>query len=472
MADGDDPKNLTREQYVLHRLSQQEGVLYYNYPNDDSKVRLASPAERAEEYNTFYTLRSDRLDPTSNENTVVYLMNKTRNFCSRISYHQEWPELKVRKEFPNIEICFFHNRGLATCREIKACINTQDGPSLNPHSSGAAKGFYCEKNQGLEQELLGNNDYEEQWTRHLPSSTTNPTLPWSWSHGMPSGYFPNFLLKKDDHFRFIIRSRREIWKLLRVREVKRDADGRVISSREYRRQRKNEAYDDDDPSVTVELLVKILEKVPSGGTLPQAILVGQSMDILKTERDRHIFCSNQINWLFEDYFSMKDKELMKYGNTASFKITTEKIIKVIFIMAENVDAKDRNFPTNYTSNASDIRQGWDVIASVTFWRDDKKVTLTLPMIKNLMREHFPSVPVTRGILAIPLCLSPRITEETVGISIGSQKNNTIDVKLADGSPFHNEPKNTRFRVRCILQILREITFTRESDGVVFNPTIN
>ena len=145
-------------------------------------------------------------------------------------------------------------------------------------------------------------------------------------------------------------------------------------------------------------------------------------------------------------------------------------VKVIFIAVENLLAKQYNNLSNYGTNAGNVYAGWDVIESVSYTRNGKNITAPLMVIKDLMREHFPHILPTRGIVAIPLCLNPRAPEETVGISLGAKKSK-ITVRLADGSPFSDENHKCTFKVHCCLQVIREITHIQDGAPGVFKYTI-
>lgn len=333
-------------------------------------------------------------------------------------------------------------------------INTKEGPTLQRPSTDATKGFYNDKNIKSENELIGNNRYEEEWSRQLPASQTNPSLPFSFSRGQPAGFYPNYYLRKDDKVRFALTPRRQLSKLLRMRRVTKNENGE--EQYEYFKQ----------PDLS------FLEGRPNGDLISQCSMYGYFMDVLDSEKQGQLKCSQVAIWPFEDFVTLSSENEYTYGRTCPFAIKTQKIIKAFFVMAENLDATDINCLSNYSTDPYNLYDGWDVISEVSYQRGNKKITLPLSVIKNMQKESFPSIPKSRGILAIPLCLSPRHPEETVGIALGAGPNGLIEIKLNDCSPFGDQNRNCRFRVHCVLQVLRQATFSREAGKNDFDFSIN
>lgn len=449
-----DPEDLTQEQFALHRLYQNNGKYKYNLPNADSKVNMTSPLIADGSISTYYATRPERLEATYSDVEVLYQIDQARHTLMRISVLQDWPALKVKKEVRDIQICWCHNRGTAIFDGLVMKINTKEGPSLQRPSTDAAKGFYNDKNIKTENELMGNNNYEENWSRQLPVSQTNPSLPFSFSRGQPSGFFPNYYLRKDDKVRFVLTPRRKLTKLLRMRKVIKNENG-------------DEQYEYfNEPDLTV------LEGRPNGDLISQCSMYGYFMDVLDSEKQGQLKCSQTAVWPFEDFITLSSENEWTYGRTCPFAIKTQKVIKAFFVMAENLDATDSNCLSNYTTDPYNLYDGWDVISEVSYYRGGKKIILPLSVIKNMQKEHFPSIPKSRGILAIPLCLSPRHPDETVGIALGAGPNSLIEVKLHDCSPFGDQNRNCRFRVHCVLQVLKQAIFTKEPGKTDFEFSVN
>lgn len=453
-----DPKYLTREQLSLHSLFSDDKTLAYKYPARESGIRFVSPAERPKDVNAYYLFKADQLEGSSSESTASFKVPKPRKYIGRCILEQDWPALRVKDSHPDIEMCWDENRGVLPFKQITARIGDATGcPHFDRHAAIAVKGFYTEKNIVLEQEIVGNNPLEITWTRELPASTTSPAIPWSWARGAPFNYFPNMFLRRDSGFQFVVERRHEIWKFLR-----------------FRRRLPNGQYEYLEKT-SYEHLQMYLVEVPTSGHLKNPRVSAEFMDILQAEHARIASCIDRTVWPFEDFLTMKDDSLRKYGETATFKVVTSRIIKAIFIMIENNDAKRRRYYGNYTSDSTSSSIGYDVVDLVSFYRDTQLVSFGLPFIKSMMREHFPSVPVSRGVLAIPLCMNPRLLEENVGVAIGAQPNNEIKIKLKDCSPFHDQDPNTKFRAYIVLQIIRDVTFTRDKttgDEITFTPKID
>lgn len=405
---------------------------------------FVSPAERPKDINAFYMYKVDPLEGVSGGKLISYSAPTSRKFIGRSILEQDWPALQVKETEPDIEMCWAENRGLLVFKRVTSQVGVaKDCPSFDRHAAMAAKGFYTEKNPAMEQEIVGNNAYETNWSRELPASTTSPVIPWSWTRGAAYNYFPNMFLRRDAGFRFVVTKRQEIWKMLR-----------------FRRRLANGHYEYLDKT-SKEHLGRYLEEVPTGGLLEEPRIQCGFMDVLQTEHVRIVSCIDRTVWPFEDFVTMKYDQLVGYESQATFKITSLRIVKVIFILMENNSAKRERYYGNYTSDSTGVTSGWDVVDSVTFHRDTTKVSYRLATIKTLMREHFPSVPVSRGILAIPLCMNPRLLEENVGVSIGGQANNTIEIKLKDCSPYHDQDKTTKFRPYIVLQIIRNVIFSKD-----------
>ena len=372
----------------------------------------------------------------------------------KISVLQEWPALRVKREIKDIEICWCHNRGTAVYDNLVMKINTKEAPSLQRPSTDAAKGFYNDKNVKNENELIGNNTYEENWSRHLPASKTNPSLPFSFSRGQPSGFFPNYYLRKDDKVRFVLTPCRQLSKLLRMRKVIRTENGE--EQYEYFKQ----------------LDLSVLDGRPNGDIISQCSLYGYFMDVLDSEKQGQLRCSQTAIWPFEDFITLTSENDITYDKSYTFTIKNTKVVKAFFVMAENLEATATNCLSNYSTDPYNPYDGWDVISEVSYWRGSKKITLPLAVIKNMQKEHFPSIPKGRGMLAIPLCLSPRHPEEMVGIALGAGPNNFIEIKLQDCSPFNDQRRSCHFRIHCVLQVLKQVVFTKEPGKTDFDVTIN
>lgn len=450
-----DPTDLTTEQCELHRIRESSGKLTYDFPPPNSGTTLYSPIVADQMQSTYYGIRPERLEATVSDKEVLYRVDQARHTLHRISVEQNWPELSVKKEHPDIQIAWCHNRAMKPCTSITMKINTKSGPGLSQVAMDAAKGFYNDKNQALEQELLGNNDYEEDWCRHLPASVTNPTLPFSFSRGQPSSFFPNYYIRKEDTVRFSVVPCLDISKILRMRRVFRNEAGEVTKIERISR-----------PDLS------LLDGVPTGGRLEQCSIYAYYMDVLEAEKQMMLSCNPSYTWPFEDFVTMSSDNDLSYGQSHSFSVTDPRIVKNVFVMAENLAATEYNCLSNYTGNPDKLYDGWDVISQVSYWRGNVEVTLPLSVIKNMMKEMFPGVPIPKGYLAIPLCLSPRHPDETVGVALGASKKPYIKIWLNDCSPFKDQPKNCRFKVHCVLQVRRKIVFTRDGSKNEFTPVIH
>lgn len=210
-----DPVDLTNEQFNLHQLniSTQNAKAIYS-PRPDAE--MCSPFTPDDTKSTYYGVRPELLESTVGNGEFIYKVNNAHHLLHYITASQNWPKLVSRTN--EIQICWTHNKGTSTYDRILMKINNDDGPSLNNVTSDCSRHVYIDKNLELDQNLMGNNDYEEEWAIALPASKTNPKIYFSFSRGRPHSALGIFRYKKEDSIRFVVTPRREISKLLRMRK--------------------------------------------------------------------------------------------------------------------------------------------------------------------------------------------------------------------------------------------------------------
>lgn len=396
-----------------------------------------------------YSLEWVELSTTGTQSggsTVTYTLSQIFDKMMYIFSSAKIPAMRMKEEYAdNYEFCFTNNISQVMIDSGVMKIDGQEIQKIDMNYMMCDDGYL--RKPGFDEtydECAGNiSDLIEFSTSH-DSHEINPLHPYFMArHSSQS--FPIYRLPSDSVITFTYTFKRELFKLIRLRQ--RQADGG------YRYLQVNHSD-----------LARMIDGYPSDGLIENPSIHACVARI--TEKELEVLQKDhpEIDYHIENVTSYIDNADKNYGQIASCQPKLTYPCKAIYILTENVTSSNLNNRTNYSTDVHDLIKGGHPIEYVELkFGDDSKLKLPPTFITGpLAIIHSSSSPKRRGIYSLPFSyLVP-----SHGIEMGQLLNNlnpTLSVKFIDpaGSIFDAPvPGQTatifKMHVRCLG--IRKISF--------------
>ena len=349
-------------------------------------------------------------EPGTNGN-VTFPVNMTFDYLTYSYMRQRYPALQIKDRFKSrVEISWPHNLGTNIVERGGLYFDDQDAQNIDSvwfdiHSQFfMPPGFRDHHNMSV-----GNIPILEQWGSYLPAYTTNVDQPWYYGRDT-SLAIPILVcsLSKIAH-RYTFRDK--ISKLLRMRCKTKEGWRTIKCNLEF-----IEGHGDDK--------------------LPVPELWGRYAYISDEEREWNK-CKTKKVFYIDDIIAIDAEDSAPFGRTVSLDLDCETPCRSIFWVAENEKALNQNNYSNYTTDHTDLHNGWDPVGPISLYyggqpRLDKMATDHFSVAE--CRKHFTSPPSEVGYHGYSFSQNPMSIDACVGIVMKDLKVK-FSAALNDGNPF-------------------------------------
>jgi len=278
------------------------------------------------------------LEPKPSGNFQVYEIDNSIHFVNNLTVHQQLPEVAVADDYKGrVEICWCMNPGLNVIEYMDVQTDERTIQSFDSHSLNLYYRRYlpADWNEDHVDMTIGNVPFLVEWTDHLPSFPLEVWQPWFYSsHRLAA--FPMFKCK-ESKIKHRYRYRTKVASMLRMRIRKSEKDNWVeIAPRMKYIQGKSQNLPDP-----------VMRAFYSKAS---AIEIKQLLDY-------------KDPMYVHQLFAIDSSDPIPEGTSKDFDINCSEPCLAIHYMAENIEALKNNNLSNYTTNASDINNGWNPIKS-------------------------------------------------------------------------------------------------------------
>lgn len=440
--------NLTDIQQKIHGVEVTNG----NYKIDSVNRPTFFMGSNKEKF-SYYSIDHEVMNMVEmNKLRIRFAVSMTHNWLQAIEYRQKWPELRVKDEYLNqIEIAWTHNPGTNCFSKMEVRFNnSKNSFSMDNAGIDTLNAVLRTKNRRSFQKRIGNFEEMEGWSHLLYEYTTNPILPlWITRGGtasaLPLFYFAN--MNPVDTVLFDFEPRNEITKLLRMRK---------LVSKEGEEPRWEVIKPD----------LRYITGYANPPILQAPELIAYYMDTLPDEVDETLsqpLCSPNKPFIetykIEDMITIDVDNTYTYGQTASHKPSTEHPARMITALAENLESKEFNLHSNYTTDPHNVYSGYYPIREVRI-RNEKnnaEKVYDLQTIESMMELLLKKTPTESGYFSIFKTIRPTELEESNGISL-SNNDCKISVVLDDTTLTKDGVKNQKFAIKIRILVSRFINF--------------
>lgn len=404
-----DPSNIAK--LDLNTLSEFQKALHAPKKADEDLESRFYYEFRKTSWSTHMPVK---MKCTASDDGLVYQGTFKFDFLLYSYMRQKLPPLKVKENFKKtIQICWPHNPGLnilkdASLKSDDDIIQAFDNIWLNMHSQ-----FYRKSGGGKDAHhnlMIGNVPFLQGWTHYLPEYMLDVPQPWYYSRNEVVA-MPLFLcsLSSITH-NYKVRSK--LSEMLRMRA------------------RANEESEWKD----IKFNPKYLEGVGPEDTLPIPELWGRYALITDDEREWRKTQKNKV--YIEDIVIHSSDDPTRYGSTVPIGLQTEMPTKAIFWVAENLEATKYNNYSNFTTNSTDLYDGWNPIMSTKLtYGSTPRVELDSDSFDRIEPwYHFPSAPYQSGYNAYSISYDSSSINADIGMvfkDLGAK----LVPKLGNTDPF-------------------------------------
>jgi hypothetical protein len=313
---------------------------------------------------TWYTHIHARLKCTADDENLEFVANTTFHYLKYTYMVTELPEIRIKPQYEGqYRICWTHNIGSNIVESADFQVDDDYFTGFDRQWMDIQSQFYMKPGFREHYNMcMGNLNFLEEWSNHLPRYKT--TVPQPWYYSIDTGYaFPLYYCNSESTVVHNYQMRTKIADLLRMAVYKEDLKAWV-----------------ELPAVDFT----VLEGASALTKLKTPELWGCYAYITEDEIDFHK-CKTERIFYINDVIACDASNPTTYGLAAEINLYCETPCKAMFWMAENLDAtKLRNY-SNYTTDTNNIYRGWNPVDRVTlkYGKTDR--------IKNMGSEHFERV---------------------------------------------------------------------------------
>ncbi len=401
----------------LEKLSKFQIGLHYRKNEQDP---ITSVFHKDIIKSTWYKPALLKLNVTSSDEIeAVYQVNSGFNYLFYTYLRWLTPAINVKKEYANaVRIAWTHNVGSniinnAYFKFDDDIYHTWDNVWYDIYYQ-----FFQKEGAGKREAHnigIGNVKFLESWQSSLPQYPINIDQPWFYSMD-PALSLPIFYKHSQTRAEHRYFFKRKISDLLRV-QIK--SGGKWI--------------DIDDPKNYEKLLdvdPHSLIKLPE--LWGRYALITADELVSSRSKPKHVMYTR-------DVVSCDVKNPNNYKSTAEIELHCTNPCLSFFWVAQNVDSSKMHNYSNYTTETSDVYNGWDPIKTTSLLYGTDKILDDMPSDHFSLaqpRYHFPSAPSEAGYHGYSNAWDSTCYDGDVG-TIFNGKNAKLECKIDNGDLLHN-----------------------------------
>ena len=358
-----------------------------------------------------------------NDDNVTYIANNTYDHLFKSFLNVQLPAIKVDDKKANeYRIAWTHNIGININKLAKLMINDIVVNSFDSTSHDIASQYgYITKSGFKKHHLIsiGSVPRLEEWTNFLPAHHLNVLQPFYYTK---ANFLALPLLKSSTtQFKHVYNFRRRILDLLRMQRLN-PVTGKWV-----------------DILPKPEVIEGIKDK---DSLIPLPELWGRYSRITDEERNWFRHCGDTHEYFYDNFLAFDDTNSRSYEEVASVDINSATPVKAIFWVSENTNSSRLNNFSNYTTNITNVYQGWNPHGQFKLERGEQVIMDSKSIIRAEREEvwEFPRAPWEPGYNAITFCNNPFSIDGEASISLQGSKTK-LTVKITNGNPDLIMPNN-------------------------------
>lgn len=443
-----------------------------HYPHNKDDKLLYSKFHKEILKVTWYCTAIQQLTISDEGEDVIYKVNPSYHMLCYSYLKFVLPPIKVKSEFRDkYRIAWCHNVGtniikFASFKEDDLEYQSFDNVWLDDYFQ-----YYSPLGAGKRRNHkigIGSVPLLEEWTHQLPVYNINVDQPWSYGDDTANA-FPIFFKHSQMRAEHKYSYRRKITDLLRMQ--------------------KHDPITDTWVSVHPGHHMKYLSlgRIVS---IAKPIMWGRYAFITDTELNT-FKCGLKKEFYIKDVVIADSENPKKYNSTASVALESKYPCLAIFWKAENMDSHVLNNYSNYTSNTTDIAEGWDPISKNTLKYGEMSKFKDLDSDHfniSESRKHFPSAPSEAGYHAYSFAWNSANYIGEVGVTL-TGLNSKLICKISDNDIYklpykpdmnvnqdienesfdyrdemEEKKESPNFILRTRLLVLKKISITKNEEG--------
>lgn len=359
------------------------------------------------------------------------------------------PKIEVKEEYKDkVKIAWPENLGVNLVKEADLINGDRPLQKLDPITMMIEFQFLFKDGSGKRKEFeynIGNHESMIGWSDLLPKYEISYIVPWYYSYHTESA-FPIFLqnpstvLKHKFTYELLTRN------LLRMKILVNDTWKNI--------DRKNPDF---FKYLKGDVDIKNIE--------PPSMIACYSIESEQYKNFKK--CKEEIKYYISTCEAFKNNNKKKLGETVEIKLTSKKPCISIFWVAENLNAREINNLTNYTTNVDDIKNGLCICEKSSLLYGDgseKFLPKTCSDQKADTLYFFPSFPLVKGYCSHAFCSTIDSFHSKVGPILGNL-DSIFSVELKNFS-FDDlgEDDDCSYMVHVRLLTLKTLCFKKQPDG--------
>jgi hypothetical protein len=400
---------------------------------------------------TWYTNSLVKFKQSASGSQVDFTFHEPCGFLVYSELRQLLPEITVKEDFKELyRIAWTPSIAFNFIEWAKLIIADTEPMSLTNISID--KYFnYC-REVGFDEDLqegIGDVDYLIEFSDYLPAYPTICIQPWLYNDN------PKKLPMFDDIGKTVIHSykfRNKIIDLLRMQKL------------------------EDETWVDIKPDLHYLNGIPSDGCLPQPEFWGRVTNNYNPELN--VFrCEDKMNIYYKDYVTISSTNSEVMGKRVPIENMSKLPCRAFWWVAQNQEALENNYYSNYTTNPHDRRNGYSPIKSFSLTHGSqlkKYVDIEMDHFRLIEpMKHFKNRPLHRGYGCHSVSLDPMKVND-VSLSLG-ELNTTFTALLgntdimAKRRPLETE---STYNVFFTMMVQRKLTIERDKSSPKNSPKYN
>jgi hypothetical protein len=287
---------------------------------------------------------------------------------------QFFPHVWIKPEYVGkYEICWTHNSHTNAINGASFEID-QDPLPINPFDPVWLDFYYSYFiERGFREHhdvCIGNVPMMEDWCSELKPYESSLVHPWFYSHE-PKLAFPLFYCGKDTSVTHIYEMKTRVSDLLRMRMLMTNKDGKDVWVE----------LKDIDFKVLGGITKDTKFKHPELWARYE-FLTDEEISFLKDCNEETMNEDYERLYYINDIVACDQMNSETYNKSIEVALACGNPCNAIFWAAENLEASERRNFSNYTTNTSDMRSGWNPINTVSLYYKDKA------KFKDMKSLHF------------------------------------------------------------------------------------
>ncbi len=415
---------------------------------------ISSRFFRPQMKSTWYSSIIEKMTIVSSDEEVIYRISSLFHYLMYSYMRIEFPRIES-SDPKTIQISWTNEPSTsvvvkASLRQDDLVIQEIDGYCINISNQ-----FYqsegCGKRE-MSRKYSGDIPEMTSWNTVLEKQVLNVEHPWYYSSDHALSYPLLFNNKDNSRTEHRYEFRRNISKLLRVRELQENGEWKIV------------------PLKQEHINIPITTLIPTPELWGKYAIIsnGEEEEIKKECKDVY------RNFWIKNYISFDSKEAKSFGGIFEPEINCDFPCLAMFWSLENRNSHFQNNYHNYTCDSEDPMNGFDPLikTNLRYGNSERITNLSNDhFLISQVRHHFPSAPYKNGYHTYSFAWYSHSNQSDIGIVFSPEMKVKLECLIDDKNSSEekleiaslNNSSSSRFKLKIRLLVLKKITISKVSD---------